>query len=319
MVAPHTSSPSAISLRRLHRFFGTTRAVDDISFDVQIGSVFGFIGPNGAGKTTAMRVLSTLDLPSYGDALVGGFSVRTDAERVRKLLGFMPDSYGVYRNVNCEEYLDFYARAYGLAGRERHRAVRRTMAFTGVDKLAEKPMTGLSKGMKQRLCLGRAMIHDPDVLVLDEPAAGLDPRARIELRTMVRELADRGKTILVSSHILSELSEIADEIGIIEKGKLLVAGPVAGIRKQLAGGHVVELRVLDAHSRLTSWLEDRSDVSDVRQVEGRFHFLHERSTESDEAKLLREILNAGFEVVEFGTKRQSLEDVFMQVTQGIVS
>ena len=178
-----------IALRRMHRFFGSTRAVNDISFEVPRGEVFGYIGPNGAGKTTSMRILATLDLPTYGDAFVDGFSVVNDPDRVRRRLGFMPDYFGTYPNVNCREYLDFFARAYGLVGPERTRALRYVMGFTGLDKLAEKPIRGLSKGMKQRLCLGRAMIHDPAVLILDEPAAGLDPRARIELREMIRELA----------------------------------------------------------------------------------------------------------------------------------
>ena len=172
-----SATHSAIEFRRLHRYFSGTKAVCDVSFDVPRGEVFGYIGPNGAGKTTSMRILATLDLPTYGDALVDGFSVVNDPDRVRHRLGFMPDSFGTYPNVNCVEYLDFFARAYGLTGRQRHQALGRTMSFTGLDRLAEKPIRGLSKGMKQRLCLGRAMIHDPSVLVLDEPAAGLDPRA----------------------------------------------------------------------------------------------------------------------------------------------
>ena len=205
-----------ITLQRVHRFFDSTRAVDDVSFDVMRGEVFGYIGPNGAGKTTSMRILATLDLPTYGDALIDGFSVINDPDRVRRRLGFMPDSFGTYPNVNCREYLDFFARAYGLRGRERRDALRHVMGFTKLDGLAEKPIRGLSKGMKQRLCLGRSMVHDPSVLILDEPAAGLDPRARIELRQMIRELADAGKSILVSSHILTELAEMCDAVGIIE-------------------------------------------------------------------------------------------------------
>src|SRR4051794_36839270 len=170
-----TTTPQ-IELRRLHRVFENTHAVNDVSFEVYPGEVFGFIGPNGAGKTTSMRILATLDTPGAGDAFVDGFSVVDDPDRVRRRLGFMPDYFGVYSNVNVEEYLDFFARAYGLMGAERLRALRYVMSFTKLDELAEKPITGLSKGMKQRLCLGRTMIHDPAVMVLDEPAAGLDPR-----------------------------------------------------------------------------------------------------------------------------------------------
>ena len=233
-----TSPPTMIELQRLHRFFGRTRAVDDVSFSVEKGRVFGFIGPNGAGRTTTMRILATLDLPTAGDALVDGFSVIDDPDRVRRRLGFMPDYFGTYANVNCWEYLDFFARSYGLRGRERSAAIRRTMGFTGLDDLAQKPIAALSKGMKQRLCLGRAMIHDPAVLVLDEPAAGLDPRARVELRGMIRALADDGKTILVSSHILTELAEMCDTVGIIEHGCLLAVGTVDELRQKPGGEHL---------------------------------------------------------------------------------
>src|SRR6188768_2537996 len=238
------SAHPLIELRHLHRYFGPTRAVNDISFEVPAGTVFGYIGPNGAGKTTSMRILATLELTTYGDAFVDGFSVLEDPDRVRKRLGFMPDYFGTYPNVNCWEYLDFFARAYGLIGRERHQALQHVMAFTHLDRLAEKPISGLSKGMKQRLCLGRAMIHDPAVLILDEPAAGLDPRARIELREMIRELAADGKTVLVSSHILTELAEMCDRVGIIERGQLLAVGTVEEIQREQQPHREVKVRVL---------------------------------------------------------------------------
>jgi ABC-2 type transport system ATP-binding protein len=306
-----------IELRRLHRFFGTVRAVDDISFEVYRGQVFGYIGPNGAGKTTSMRILATLDLPSYGDALVDGFSVISDPERVRRRLGFMPDYFGTYPNVNCREYLDFFARAYGLRGRERKRALDKVMSFTRLDGLAEKPTRGLSKGMKQRLCLGRAMIHDPAVLILDEPAAGLDPRARIELRVMIRELAAGGKTILISSHILTELAEMCDQVGIIEQGRLLAVGSVEEIQRAQRTHSDVRVRVLGGGGPLQMWLERRTDVEQI-DVDGELvHFSHQGDRRA-EAALLKEMVQAGFEIVEFGCRQKSLEDVFMQVTRGAV-
>lgn len=308
-----------IELHRLHRYFGATRAVHDVSFAVPQGEVFGYIGPNGAGKTTSMRILATLDLPTYGDARVDGFSCVNDPDRVRRRLGFMPDYFGTYENVNCEEYLDFFARAYGLVGRRRHQALQRVMDFTGLDQLAEKPTRGLSKGMKQRLCLGRAMVHDPSVLILDEPAAGLDPRARIELRVMIRKLAADGKTVLVSSHILTELAEICDRVAIIEQGHLLAVGTVDEIQqgKDETAGRDVVVRVLHNVEATIRWLEEHEEIAEVR-VDGQLiHFAH-HGDRPKEAGILRALVEAGFEVAEFRSRQKSLEDVFMEVTRGAV-
>jgi ABC-2 type transport system ATP-binding protein len=314
----HVSESAVIELRRLHRFFGATKAVNDVSFSVPRGQVFGYIGPNGAGKTTSMRILATLDLPTYGDAFVDGFSVINDPDRVRRRLGFMPDYFGTYSNVNCWEYLDFYARAYGLVGRERHRALKHVMDFTGLDKLAEKPISGLSKGMKQRLCLGRSMIHDPGVMILDEPAAGLDPRARIELREMIGELAaGEGKTILVSSHILTELAEMCNRVGIIEKGELLATGTVEEIHQQLETHREVCVRVLERSSDTAMWLNGQPGIHEVKCDDGVVRFSH-TGQRTDEAVLLRRMIESGFVVAEFRSEQKSLEDVFMHVTQGTV-
>lgn len=305
-----------IELQHLHRYFGDTRAVEDVSFSVYRGQVFGFIGPNGAGKTTSMRVLATLDQPTAGDATVDGFSVINDPDRVRSRLGFMPDYFGTYPNVNVREYLDFFARAYRIRGRRRVEAVERVMGFTGLDVLANKPTNGLSKGMKQRLCLGQALIHDPSVLVLDEPAAGLDPRARIQLREMIRTLANHGKTILISSHILTELAEICDVVGIIERGRLLATGSVEDIRGQMRQRlGAVEVSVLQDAAALGKWLAAQTQVTQLEINGDTARFFH-AGDRADEADLLREMIHAGFRVVVFGSREQTLEDVFMHVTEG---
>jgi len=315
-MTPPPSHP-VIELRRLHRFFGATRAVQDVSFEVRRGQVFGYIGPNGAGKTTSMRILATLDLPTAGDALVDGFSCVNDPDRVRRRLGFMPDYFGTYADVDCYEYLDFFARSYGLVGRERHQAIQHTMSFTRLDELASKPIRGLSKGMRQRLCLGRAMIHNPSVLILDEPANGLDPRARIELREMIRQLAADGKTVLVSSHILTELAEMCDQVGIIERGALLAVGSVAEIQRQQTPHRAVRVRVLGGAGALAVWLGQRPDVNEIKLDGEIVRFTHAGEQDSEVA-LLREIVLASFAVAEFGSHSQSLEDVFMAVTRGAV-
>ena len=306
-----------IELRRVHRFFNQTKAVNDVSFDVYRGQVFGFIGPNGAGKTTTMRILATLDSPSYGDALVDGFSVINDPDLVRRRLGFMPDGSSLYANMNCVEYLDFFARSYGLVGRERNDALRRTLSFTGLDKIASKSITGLSKGMRQRLSLGRAMIHRPSVLILDEPANGLDPRARIELRHLIRQLASEGTTVLVSSHILTELAEMCDQVGIIERGKLLAVGSVAEIYNSMQAASQVRMRLLGRVEELLGVLATREEVSSV-QRKGDWIQLELRGDDAAQASLLRWIVSSGFDVLEYVSHRESLEDVFMKVTTGAV-
>ncbi len=306
-----------IELRNLHRVFEHTHAVNDVSFEVYAGEVFGYIGPNGAGKTTSMRILATLDDPTSGDAFVDGFSVTDDPDRVRRRLGFMPDYFGTYQNVNVYEYLDFFARSYGLRGQARLSAIGEVMEFTQLDELAHKPISGLSKGMKQRLCLGRTMIHGPSVLVLDEPAAGLDPRARIELREMINKLAASGKAILISSHILTELAEMCDRVGIIERGRLLAVGSVAEISSGARAKATVHVRVLEGDDRLRNWLIARPEVSDLQLNDSLavFDFAGDRHAE---AGLLRAMVNDGLPVVEFGAKHQSLEDVFLHVTEGRV-
>lgn len=332
-VAPVVDSGSTmIRLQNLTRWFESTCAVNDVSFEVKAGEVFGFIGPNGAGKTTSMRILSTLDTPTSGDAWIDGFSVVDDSDRVRRRLGFMPDNFGTYPNVNCEEYLDFFARAYGLRGRERRRALMETMAFTQLDGMANKPINGLSKGMKQRLCLGRTMIHDPSVLILDEPAAGLDPRARIELRDMIKDLADAGKSLLVSSHILTELAEMCDRVAIIEQGSLLAVGTVEEILSgELAGGGQSDLAVASDTNTVVqlevtilsdvgvakSWLEQQDGIESValRAKTVAFDFTADSGRQSE---LLSAMINADIQVCRFAERQLSLEDAFLRVTKGRV-
>lgn len=318
------ASGPPIELRGVHRWFGPTHAVNDVSFCVEPGEVFGYIGPNGAGKTTSMRILSTLEEPSAGDALVDGFSVIEDPDRVRARLGFMPDYFGTYQNVNVWEYLDFFARAYGLRAEERRRAIDYTMDFTGLRELARKPIDGLSKGMKQRLCLGRTMIHDPSVMVLDEPAAGLDPRARIELREMISRLAGLGKAVLISSHILTELAEVCDRVGIIERGQLVAVGTVDEISRHAEEAVRVRLRLADAagdrgDAAAQRWLAEREHVDAVAVTKDGLTFTLLCELEQRDASLaglLAALVADGFAVAEFTSRGKSLEDVFLHVTKG---
>jgi len=322
MVAVEEARPS-FEFRNLHRFFGKLKAVNNVSFKAYPGQVVGFIGPNGAGKTTSMRILATLDLPTAGDAFVEEYSVVDDPDKVRQILGFMPDAFGRYSNVNVVEYLDFYARAYGFKGAARRDAVDRVMTFTGLDKLAEKPIDALSKGLSQRLGLGRTLIHDPRVLILDEPAAGLDPRARVELRELIHLLAiDLKKTVLISSHILTELSEICDSAAIIEAGRILACGTVEEIMETLKGTRkrsatVLTLRVLRNAELLERQLLEQPFVSLVSLAGLTVSFQFE-GDDAGRARLLKRLIDEGVEIVEFSGKTENLEDAFMAITEGIM-
>src|SRR5262245_1754698 len=213
-----------VSVVHLKKHYGRTRAVDNLSFGFTSGQIFGFVGPNGAGKTTTMRILATLEEPTSGDAYIDGVSVTQYPERARQLVGFVPDNLPTHRDMSVDEYLDFFGRAYGLRSPHRRRVIDRIEDFTNLTGIRYKSLMALSKGMKQRVSVARALLHDPPVLILDEPANGLDPRARIELRELLKALTSQGKAILISSHILTELGEICDGVIIIEHGRMLRAG-----------------------------------------------------------------------------------------------
>lgn len=323
-VAAAAGPAPIFEFRNLHRFFGRLKAVNNVSFKAYPGDVVGFIGPNGAGKTTSMRILATLDIPTAGDALVCGHSVVDDPDKVRGMMGFMPDAFGKYANVNVGEYLDFYARAYGFKGQKRRDAVSRVMEFTELDRLAEKPIDTLSKGLSQRLGLGRTLIHDPQLLILDEPAAGLDPRARVELRELIHLLAKNlKKTILISSHILTELSEICDSAVIIEAGKILASGTVDEIMQKLhdgrgARGIMLTIRVLRNIEKLEKLLVQEPFVVSVTPAGGQTLSLQYEGDDEARSKLLTRLVSQGVEIVDFQAKTESLEDAFMAITRGIM-
>ena len=333
-----------VEVSRLSRSFGiephVVHAVRDISFHFERGEIFGFIGPNGAGKSTTMRILATLDLPSSGDCTVDGLSTVDDADRVRRMIGFMPDSYGAYPNMTVWEYLDFFARAYDLLPERRRRAVADVMEFCQLGGIRDKPITSLSKGMKQRLCLGRCLIHDPQLLILDEPSAGLDPRARIEFRDLLRVLAGQGKAIFISSHILAELEELCTSVAIIEQGGLIATGRVAELKArmnagtaptdvtQVAGaassaaatagtGTTIEIRLAAEVPRLQVILAQEPAMSHV-QVDHLLITAQVSGDHADQAALLARLLAAGLPVCHFAARARNLEDLFLHVTEGRV-
>ncbi|HEX8818699.1 MAG TPA: ABC transporter ATP-binding protein [Archangium sp.] len=326
---------SLLEVKGLRRDYGSLRAVDDVSFELEAGTILGFIGPNGAGKSTTMRILATLDAPTAGQVTMDGHSLVDAPDKVRPLIGYMPDRYGTYDDITVLEFLDFFARAYGLPGRERSRRVESVMEFTGLGPLADKLTSALSKGMKQRVALGRTLLHDPKLLILDEPADGLDPRARIELRELLRALADQGKAVLISSHILTELAEICDTCAIIEQGQLLATGKVADILAQASGAAAAELtvRLFPGEEGEAVWARAERLLLEqprVKQVarEGdalRVRLEHEQGTSAggwvDEsaARVLAALVGAGVPVCAFSHRERNLEDAFMHVTKGRVA
>ena len=303
-----------VNILNLTKDFGATRAVDDISFSFSSGQIIGFVGPNGAGKTTTMRILATLDEPTSGDARIDGVSIVEVPEQARRLIGYVPDALPMHRDIAVNEYLDFFARAYGLVGAHRRQVIENIEEFTNLTDIREKTLYELSKGMKQRVSLARALLHDPPVLVMDEPAAGLDPRARVELRELLRILSDQGKAILISSHILTELSEICDSAVIIEQGRIITAGTLQEIARSEVEQHTVLIRSLNRQDDLYKVLLLTPNVAAVNRVGNE---IEARITGPEEmcSDLLTNLIRDEYRIVEFRQQGNDLESVFMNVTQ----
>ena len=298
--------------------YGDFVAVDDLNLHIGRGEVFGFIGPNGAGKSTTIRFLATLLRPTSGEGRIAGHSVVTDPMAVRRVIGFMPDDFGVYDGMKVWEFLDFFAVAYEIPRVQRKLIIGQVLELLDLTHKRDDYVNGLSKGMKQRLCLAKTLVHDPPVLILDEPASGLDPRARLEMKALLNELRGMGKTILVSSHILSELADFCTSIGIIERGKLLAAGSIQDIQKRLRSHRVLRVHVLDDSHRAAQILEGEQGI---RSVE---HYDHTVTAEfegedTDLARLLGLLIASGVGVHSFAEEPLSLEEAFMMITKGIVN
>src|SRR3989442_11164777 len=257
-----------LEVQHLRKEYRNLIAVKDLSFDLQQGDIFGFIGPNGAGKTTTIKILATLLRPTAGRAAIDGIDVVADPEAVRGIIGYMPDFFGVYDDIKVWEYLDFFAAAYKIPRAKRPGIIDDVLELTDLSIRKEAYVEELSRGMKQRLCLAKTLIHDPKVLLLDEPASGLDPRARIEIKELLKELKSMGKTIIISSHILPELADFCNKIGIIEQGELVVSGEVQAIMQQLSGAHVYQLKVAEDLDGASEMLTSRADVRSVKAMDG---------------------------------------------------
>lgn len=307
-----------IELNDFGKDYGEFTAVESITMKIEAGELFGFIGPNGAGKSTSIRFLATLLKSTRGDGSVNGFSVNKNPMDVRRSIGYMPDDFGVYDGMKVWEFLDFFAVAYKIGRTQRKQVIGDVLELLDLTHKRDDYVNGLSRGMKQRLCLAKTLVHDPPVLILDEPTSGLDPRARIDVKALLKELKRMGKTILISSHILSELADCCSSIGIIERGQLLMHGPIESVYRKIRRNRIVEVRFIENQELGVSILRSDPTMRGI-DIDG------DRATaefETDDAglsALMERLVHAGVKMKSFQDKDPTLEDVFMLVTKGLVA
>lgn len=298
--------------------YGDFVAVDRLNLKIEAGELFGFIGPNGAGKSTSIRFLATLLKASHGDGVVNGFSVTRQPLDVRRSIGYMPDNFGVYDGMKVWEFLDFFAVAYQIPRGRRKQVIGDVLELLDLTHKRDDFVNGLSRGMKQRLCLAKTLVHDPPVLILDEPSSGLDPRARLEVKALLKELRRMGKTILISSHILTELADCCTSIGIIERGQLLMHGPIAEVYRRIRRNRQIEIHFVDNMEVGLSVIRSQAETLDLT-VEDHHVTVELAGDDAVVARLLEQLVQAGVKLRTFADREPTLEDVFMLVTKGLVT
>ncbi|HJO09219.1 MAG TPA: ABC transporter ATP-binding protein [Verrucomicrobiota bacterium] len=310
-------SNAAVETFGLTRHYGNLTALNQLELTVNRGDLFGFIGSNGAGKTTTLRILSTFLTPSAGTARVLGHDVVGEADRVRRILGYMPDFFGVYKDMEVTEYLDFFAACYRIGAAKREQTISDVLELVGLSEKKGSLIGALSRGMQQRIGLARVLVHDPEILLLDEPASGLDPRARIEMMAILQELQRLGKTILISSHILSELQSLCNRVVIIEKGSLIYSGPVQGVQEQFTQKPGYRLRVADNPQRALELLREHSEIDEAELEEESDRIRVVLADDQANGGVIAEIIvNGGLQLTGLEEDEMDLEDVFLQVTRG---
>ncbi|MEL7498820.1 MAG: ABC transporter ATP-binding protein [Planctomycetota bacterium] len=304
-----------IKTENLTKKYGEMFAIKGIELDLQQGDLFGFIGPNGAGKTTTMRIIATLAEPSWGEAYVCGHSIYNAPKEIRRLVGYMPDFFGVYDDMKVIEYLEFFAAAYRIKGPARRKRCDEMLEIVDLDFKRDAFANTLSRGQTQRLGLARVLLHDPQVLLLDEPLSGLDPRARIEMRNLLRRLGQTGKTIIVSSHILPELADVCNKIGIIDRGVISFSGEVTEVIKKVRDQVILQIGIADDDERAIKFLESHEDIESVNRGDGFLTVMLKKEIK-DYAHLATELITEGFKMTLFREEEVDLESAFMTLTKG---
>ncbi|WP_102271490.1 ABC transporter ATP-binding protein [Cytobacillus massiliigabonensis] len=307
-----------IEIIDLTKRYGNFTALDSLHLQIEKGTVFGFVGQNGAGKSTTFSILATLLAPTSGTAFINGYNILNEPKMVRRQLGYMPDFFGVYDQLKANEYLHFYGASYGIPFSERQNLIPQLLDLVNLTHKQDSYVDLLSRGMKQRLCLARSLIHDPEVLILDEPASGLDPRARVEMREILKELKHMGKTILISSHILPELAEMCDCLGIIDQGRLVAEGSVSDIQDKLKGERVIIVKIIGEIEKAAQFFEDDPNVSklSIGEAENTMQFTY-KGTDYEQTELLKRAINHKIAISSFSEVETDLEDVFMEITRGV--
>ncbi|HCO28476.1 MAG TPA: ABC transporter ATP-binding protein [Lachnospiraceae bacterium] len=303
-----------LKIKQLCKYYGDFLAVDHLDLDIQKGEIFGFVGPNGAGKTTTMKIAAGLLKETSGEIWIDGINARKNENKIKQKIGYMPDFFGVYENLKVIEYIEFYASMYGIVGKEGKRRAREMLEIVDLLEKENSYVDGLSRGMKQRLCLARSMVHNPEVLILDEPASGLDPRARHGMKEILKSLKQFEKTIVVSSHILQELAEICTTVGIMDRGKLLVYGSIDNVLMQVKEKNTLKIQVYAGKEKVLRLLKENPKVERVSILQDCLK-LSFKGTEEEEAKLLRSLIEGGADINSFVRERGDLEELFMTLTE----
>lgn len=303
-----------IEVRNLRKEYEETLALENLTMEIPQGEVFGLIGPNGAGKTTLIRILATLMEPTYGSVRIGGVDALADPLKVHPLIGYMSDFFALYENMLAWEYLDHFARCYGVDPRDRDRLIQEVLSLVSLEVRKDAEIKSLSRGMRQRLCFAKTLLHQPKVLLLDEPASGMDPAGRLEFRELLKQLHQMGRTILISSHILTEMADFCTSVGIMEQGRLLASGRVDEILQKMQPGLRLEIEILAGHASARELLEKHEAIHDITAVDGqmRCRWLADKQGLPD---LHRRMVQAGVDVVSFSVKRDNLEDIYMKISR----